>query len=49
MSVAKSMSLDLVTSMSVDFDDRSREIRDCSTSVDDLGAYPRTIRNHSIL
>ena len=31
MSVAKSVSVDLGTSMSVDFDDRTREIRDTVT------------------
>jgi len=40
MSVAASMSVDLGTSMSVDFDDRMREIQNTSTSfADTIGAY----------
>jgi len=42
MSVAKSVSVDLGTSMSVDFDDRAREIPDTATmiefSTDTIGA-----------
>jgi len=49
MSVAASRSVDLGTSMSVDFDDRAREIQNTSTSVDDLGAYYLSIRNPSLV
>ena len=49
MSVAKSKSIDLGTSISVDFDDRSREIQDTaatSSFMDDpVGAY--SFRNPS--
>ena len=48
MSVAGSMSVNLGTSMSVEFDDRTREIQDTATSsfVDDtVGAY--SFRNPS--
>ena len=39
--------LSVAASISVDFDDRSREIQNLSTSVDNVGAY-YSIRNPSI-
>jgi len=53
MSVARSVSVDLGTSMAVDFDDRSREIQDTAAAMLELAdttatAAARRFRNPSI-
>jgi len=49
MSVARSVSIELGTSMSVDFDDRTREIQDIATrsELDDTVGAARRFRSPS--
>ena len=47
ISVAKSVSVDLGTSMSVDFDDRTREIQDTATMTEFTDKPDRRLRLYS--